>query len=192
MIHQNFSVSNIVETFDSSGNTFVSSVDWLISFSGDNSFSIFYSGITSFTEGNSPISNSNEDIINFFYSFFDFDFYQKKAKSLFVENTYDVSYRWLIYELLTIPLFNGVENFVSRVVWRLHAESNNGYSSDLIGQTNFNQLGQGDYVNYNELTQSIVENWLQISNEYDSLKEKLNLEIYDKIYPAVVVLPLPW
>ena len=192
MIQQSFSISNINETLDSNGNQYVSSVTWSLSYSDNSTFLVNYSNELFFNEDSCPISNLNQDIIDFITPSINFDYYSDKAKSKFIQESTNVVFSYLIYEMITIPIYENVENFVAQVKWRLHAENNFGYTCDLNGQTTFNQLSQYPYISYYDLKQEDVILWLELAENNEELKDRLSLCIYEKMYPTVVSLPLPW
>lgn len=101
------------------------------------------------------------------------------------------TYRWFIYEMETIPDYNGYKNFVSKIRWRYNALSYDNITADIEGISTFNELSS-TYFEYNDLTQIQIEEWLESSNDIVLLQKKLDDIVDFKRNPPVVTLPLPW
>ena len=105
------------------------------------------------------------------------------------------TYRWYINQLQTYPVFSGVTDFVSNVVWRYNADNGEGYSAYLFGQTTFNEVidtPEHPYVQYSALTETEVTEWLDTYSDVIGLQANLTEMINEQINPPSVVLPLPW
>ena len=103
-----------------------------------------------------------------------------------------VTYTWYIYEMETIPNYNGQQNFVSKIYWRYNAVSNDGFVANIESISTFNEQNGTNYTQYSDLTQDLVIGWLEVTNNMSELQYKLDCIINEKRNPPVVVLPLPW
>lgn len=105
------------------------------------------------------------------------------------------TYRWYINQLQTYPVFSGVTDFVSNVVWRYNADNGEGYSAYLFGQTTFNTVidtPENPYISYSALTEVKVTEWLDTYSDVVGLQSSLTEMINEQINPPIIVLPLPW
>ena len=105
-----------------------------------------------------------------------------------MENTY----KWYIQEMSVIPNFNGITNFVTKIRWRYDALSDDGYTSNIEGQTTFNNVDNEFYTDYYNLTEDMVISWLNKSEDILLLQSKLDVMINEKRTPPIITLPIPW
>jgi hypothetical protein len=102
------------------------------------------------------------------------------------------TYNWNIKLMDTIPLFDGYENFVTRVYWDYIGINDNGITSKVEGYTEWNVVNQPSYVLYSGITQEIVVGWLEEYNDTNNLQLIISKKIEDIINPPIINLPLPW
>jgi hypothetical protein len=102
------------------------------------------------------------------------------------------TYRWFINEMEVIPNFNGLTNFVSKIIWRYNAINESGYTANIEGITTYNEESQDPYVDYYSLTESDVISWLDQQENILDLQTKLNNIITELMFPTIISLPLPW
>lgn len=101
------------------------------------------------------------------------------------------NFRWYINGMDVIPDYNGYSNFVSRILWRYNASTEDGYNADITGQLCFNEVPD-PYIDYYSITEAQVIDWLNTYQDVIALQEKLDQTINEIKNPAVVNLPLPW
>jgi len=176
---------------------YVSVIDYTYSATDAMNNIINYENVLSYGENDAPLIQgesgiTNNDIIDFLLARVDFTQIQQELtiQLNLVENS--VKYTWYIYEMETIPNYNGQQNFVSKIYWRYNAVSNDGFVANIEGISTFNSQNGTNYTQYSDLTQDLVIGWLEISNDMSDLQYKLNSIINEKRNPPVVVLPLPW
>jgi hypothetical protein len=102
------------------------------------------------------------------------------------------TYNWNIKLMDTIPLFDGYENFITRVYWDYIGVDDNGITSKVEGYTEWNVVNQPNYVLYSGITQEIVVGWLAEYNDTNNLQSIISKKIEDIINPPIVNLPFPW
>jgi hypothetical protein len=102
------------------------------------------------------------------------------------------TYNWNIKLMDTIPLFDGYENFITRVYWDYIGIDDNGITSKVEGYTEWNVVNQPNYVLYSGITQEIVIGWLSEYNDTNNLQSIISKKIEDIINPPIVNLPFPW
>jgi len=102
------------------------------------------------------------------------------------------TYNWNIKLMDTIPLFDGYENFVTRVYWDYIGVDDNGITSKVEGYNEWNVVNQPNYVLYSSITQEIVVGWLAEYNDTNNLQSIISKKIEDIINPPIINLPLPW
>ena len=102
------------------------------------------------------------------------------------------TYNWNIKLMDIIPLFNGYENFVTRVYWDYIGIDDNGITSKIEGYTEFDSVNDTDYILYGDITQEMVITWLYERNDTNNLQSIITKKIKDIINPPIVNLPFPW
>jgi hypothetical protein len=102
------------------------------------------------------------------------------------------TYNWNIKLMDTIPLFDGYENFVTRVYWDYIGVDDNGITSKVEGYTEWNVVNEPNFILYSGITQEIVVGWLEEYNDTNNLQSIITKKIEDIINPPIINLPLPW
>jgi hypothetical protein len=102
------------------------------------------------------------------------------------------TYTWQITQMDTIPDFSGFTNFVTRVYWKYIGANENNISSSIVGYVEFDERGPNPYIEYNDLTEEDVINWLDTYASVDELQNIISQKIFDIENPPTVNLPLPW
>jgi hypothetical protein len=180
------------ETFE-----FVSRIDWTYSITG-NSVHILNKQVTStFNEISGykkppDVEILNQNLIDYLR---DNNFISSVQKDLLIilnALEYPITYRWYIYEMQVYPKAGVYENFVTKIIWRYNGVNSLNLESNVEGMTTYNNFDEDEYVNYDNLTESQIMNWLENQDNIGNLKFKIERDIYDKMNPTVITLPLPW
>ena len=110
------------------------------------------------------------------------------------------TYSWSINALDTYPSQNSLTDVVYNIHWGLTAttsvndEEGNPveYSVNSIGTQTVAAPDADDYTAFEDLTQEIVESWLEASDlDVDAIKAGLDAQLVEKITPTSVTKQLP-
>jgi hypothetical protein len=108
------------------------------------------------------------------------------------------TYSWQINALDTYPTQDSLTDVVYNVHWGLTATSDqtdadgNAYTATSIGTQTVAAPDADDYTAFDDLTQSIVEGWLEASDlDVDGLKASLDSQVEELITPTSVTRQLP-
>ena len=110
------------------------------------------------------------------------------------------TYSWQINALDTYPSQEDLTDVVYNIHWGLTAttsvndEEGNPveYSANSIGTQTVAAPNADDYTAFEDLTQEIVEAWLEASDlDVEAIKEGLDAQIVEKITPTSVTKQLP-
>lgn len=109
------------------------------------------------------------------------------------------TYSWQINALDTYPSQENFTDVVYNIHWGLTATSDqndadgNAYTANFIGTQTVAAPNANDYTAFNDLTQEIVEAWLEASDlDVDAIKAGLDAQITENITPASVTKSTPW
>lgn len=108
------------------------------------------------------------------------------------------TYSWTINALDTYPTQDSLTDVVYNIHWGLAATSDqtdadgNAYTATSIGTQIVAAPDADDYTAFDDLTQAIVEAWLEASDlDVDAIKAGLDTQITEKITPTSVTKQLP-
>ena len=108
------------------------------------------------------------------------------------------TYSWQINALDTYPSQESLTDVVYNIHWGLTATSDqtdgdgNAYTANSIGTQTVAAPDADDYTAFEDLTQEIVEAWLEASDlDVEAIKEGLDAQIVEKITPTSVTKQLP-
>jgi len=108
------------------------------------------------------------------------------------------TYSWQINALDTYPSQEDLTDVVYNIHWGLTAASDqtdvdgNAYTANSIGTQTVAAPDADDYTAFEDLTQEIVEAWLEASDlDVEAIKEGLDAQIVEKITPTSVTKQLP-
>lgn len=187
-----FEIINYFTSFDAENNiTYVSKIDWRYHGTNENNITSYVDGSNYYTEQPPYTSTTESDLVNMVANSNDIGNIQNKIKIKIYNIVYPRTYKWIIYSLNVIPSFEGYNNFVTIINWRYNATSDSGITANIEGQTTFNKVCDS-FIDYNNLTENEVINWIESTEDIASLKEKLDSAINEKINPQIVSLPIPW
>ncbi len=108
------------------------------------------------------------------------------------------TYSWTVNALDTYPTQDSLTDVVYNIHWGLTATSDqndvdgNAYTATSIGTQTVAAPDSEDYTAFEDLTQTIVEAWLEASDlDVDAIKAGLDTQITEKITPTSVTKQLP-
>lgn len=108
------------------------------------------------------------------------------------------TYSWQINALDIYPSQEDLADVVYNIHWGLTATSDqtdadgNAYTANSIGTQTVAAPDADDYTAFEDLTQDIVEAWLEASDlDVNAIKEGLDAQIVEKITPTSVTKQLP-
>lgn len=108
------------------------------------------------------------------------------------------TYSWTINALDTYPSQDSLTDVVYNIHWGLTATSDqtdadgNVYTVNSIGTQTIATPDSGNYTAFDDLTQEIVEAWLEASDmDVDAIKAGLDAQLVEKITPTSVTKRLP-
>ncbi len=109
------------------------------------------------------------------------------------------TYSWQINALDTYPSQEDLADVVYNIHWGLTATSDqtdadgNVYTVNSIGTQTIAAPDSGDYTAFDDLTQVIVEAWLETSDmDVDAIKAGLDAQLVEKITPTSITKSAPW
>jgi predicted nucleotide-binding protein (sugar kinase/HSP70/actin superfamily) len=109
------------------------------------------------------------------------------------------TYSWVINALDTYPTKESLSDVVYNIHWTLVATSDQSnekgdyYTASYTGEQIISAPSSEDFISFSDLTQDIIEAWLEASNlDISKIKIDLDKEIADKINPASVKRWVPW
>lgn len=102
------------------------------------------------------------------------------------------TFTWVITQMDTIPNFNGFTNFVTRVYWKYIGTNENNTSSSIDGYVEFDERGPNPYIEYDNITEEEVKNWLNGYTSVGEMQSIISQRIYNIENPPIVNLPFPW
>lgn len=110
----------------------------------------------------------------------------------------DTTYTWNFEALETFPSYNGQQNVVYLVHWRLYANrttDSGSYNTDAFGvQKVAPYTGGAPFIPFENLTETDVTGWVldAMGPRYGELTASLNTRINDIINPPTLILGPPW
>ena len=109
------------------------------------------------------------------------------------------TYNWEINAMDRYPTQNSLTGVVHTIHWRMHAisdqksEDGSLYTASVFGAYNLAEPDAGNYTEYEDLTQSIVEGWLENGNlDIEQIKSDLDDQINLLIAPINLQEAPPW
>ena len=106
-----------------------------------------------------------------------------------------INYNWVISSMDEYPTSEGLTDVVFNIHYRRQATEVSGsttYFVDTYGVVGVPAPAPEDFVPYEDLTQDIVEGWLDSGLDVAAIDASLAAQIEEQKNPSVVSLPLPW
>lgn len=104
----------------------------------------------------------------------------------------NITYTNHIHAMDIIPFVNDLENVVIRVKWEIIARSGTHISSSYMVTQLKNVQDQENFVSFENLTESMVLDWVFDVEPIEKIKDQLAAEIKEKIDDPVVEFVPPW
>lgn len=106
------------------------------------------------------------------------------------------TYSWVISSLDSYPTdAEGLTDVICVIHWRRQATQVDGdktYFAEVYSTLSVPAPDPADFVPYDQVTEAMVEGWLNSGLDTVSLDANLDTQIENQINPPVVTLPLPW
>jgi hypothetical protein len=105
------------------------------------------------------------------------------------------SYEWFISNLMCYPEYQGQQNAVFKIVWRMDGTDGEGHFGQAYGTTPITFDPGQPFTPYDQLTPAIVVGWLEATLGQDGIAavhEIVDRAINAQLNPVVVAPPLPW
>ena len=99
---------------------------------------------------------------------------------------------WVIEQLWVKPVDGSFTNVVVTAAWRCNGVQGQ-YSGTCYGTASFEAPDAADFVEYSNLTQDQVLNWVWAAGiDKAATEASVQKQIADQANPPVIVPPLPW
>jgi hypothetical protein len=102
-----------------------------------------------------------------------------------------MAFNWVISQLDSIPSLDGMDKVISTIHWRAQKQHEN-FTADTYGALSVDAPHESSFTPYDEVTQSMVEGWLDTELDMASIEANLDAQIENQINPPIIVLPNPW
>lgn len=104
-----------------------------------------------------------------------------------------IEYTWEILSLHTAPHENGLNNVVKKINWRYQATEDS-YFGDYYSTTELNDPNPSSttYIQYDDLTEETIINWIKSKINFDDLVERVNNNLEENKNPKIVEKNVPW
>ena len=106
--------------------------------------------------------------------------------------TSPITYTWGIAQLEAAPTDNDLTNVVKTIHWTLSAVHDDGFTASSYGSVSLESPEADSFVEYEDLTQQMVEGWLEAKLDGDTLRDNLATQIAREQDPPIVTPSLPW
>lgn len=108
------------------------------------------------------------------------------------------TYNWIISAMDRYPTQNSLTGVIHTIHWRMTAtsdktgEDGNLYTADTYGACSLGEAQAENYIEYEYLTQSTVEDWLESTLDVAEIKSGLDSKIDKLINPTNLTDSPPW
>lgn len=105
-----------------------------------------------------------------------------------------ITYAWFIDNITVLTDYNNTQDVVKTVYWRFNGMNEDGFYHTISGSTDIPALNQ-PFIPFTDLTQEIVEDWLQIAigqSTIDEFKLSIEQQIQEQMFPKKRTVPPPW
>ena len=106
-----------------------------------------------------------------------------------------IQFKWVISSMDEYPTSEGLSDVVFAIHWRRQATEVDGdksYFADIYSVLSVSAPDPSSFVPYDQLTEEMVENWLNSGLQVDVIDASLAAQIEEQKNPKVISLPLPW
>jgi hypothetical protein len=107
-----------------------------------------------------------------------------------------MAFTWVISQLDSIPSLDGMDKVISTIHWRAQKQYEEDgvvvFTSDTYGALSLTAPHEASFTPYNEVTQEMVESWLESGLDTDAIESNLDSQIENYLNPPIVNYGLPW
>jgi hypothetical protein len=103
----------------------------------------------------------------------------------------EITYEWSIISLDCATSKSGLTNVVENISWRYSGIDENDVMYHLYGDQHVDEPNPSEFIDYENLTQSIIIGWLESQINVSDLQRKIqdNIQLIER--PSKVTLPPP-
>jgi len=104
-------------------------------------------------------------------------------------------FSWVISQLNCAVESEGLSNVINVIHWRYNATQVDGsktWFAETYGATSVPAPSPDNFTPYADLTEAIVEGWLESAMDVVVIDASLDAQIENQKNPKEVTLPLPW
>jgi hypothetical protein len=102
-----------------------------------------------------------------------------------------IQYNREILSLYVQPQNDALNNIVTRVTWRYRAKDEATFA-DVYKETYFTTTDPNNFIDYQNLTQDIVFEWIDAAEDLDSIKEEVTQRLIGAKNPSMLEKKIPW
>jgi kynureninase len=106
-----------------------------------------------------------------------------------------MAFNFVISQLDSIPSLDGMDKVISTIHWRAQKQYEEDvihFTADTYGALAVDAPHEASFTPYDEVTQAMVESWLNELLDTESIEANLDAQIQNFLYPKIVAYPLPW
>jgi len=105
------------------------------------------------------------------------------------------NFSFIISQLDSIPSLDGMDKVISVIHYRAQKEYQEDvihFTADTYGALSVNAPHEASFTPYDEVTQAMVESWLNELLDTEVIEANLDAQIQNFLNPPIVAYPLPW
>jgi hypothetical protein len=106
-----------------------------------------------------------------------------------------IQFKWVISSMDEYPSSEGLSDVVFNIHYRRQAtevDDKGTWFAETYSVLSVSAPDPSSFVPYDQLTEEMVEGWLNSGLDVDSIDASLTAQIEEQKNPKVVSLPLPW
>ena len=107
-----------------------------------------------------------------------------------------MAFNWVISSLDSIPSLDGMDKVISIIHYRAQKQYEEDgaivFTSDTYGALSLSSPHEASFTPYNEITQEMVEGWLEAGLDTEAIEANLDAQIENFLNPPIVNYGLPW
>ena len=106
-----------------------------------------------------------------------------------------MAFLFLISQLDSIPSLDGMDKVISVIHYRAQKQYEEDvvhFTADTYGAISMQAPHEASFTPYDEVTQAMVESWLESSLDCEAIEANLDAQIQTFLNPPIVAYPLPW
>ena len=105
------------------------------------------------------------------------------------------NFSWLVSQLDSIPSLDGMDKVISVIHYRAQKQYEEDvvhFTADTYGAVSLVAPHEASFTPYDEVTQAMVEGWLESSLDCEAIEVNLDAQIQNFLNPPIVNYGLPW